>query len=111
MTQVKSLLAIVFLSLVTASVFAQSEKQAPWVSDKGFWVVESNVKEPQHHTLRFYTNEGALMYTETIKGVKLNLNKKKVKMQLKAALETASLAWQQSKKPDTNKDYVAAVLK
>jgi len=113
MKQVKNLIAIVVFTFIASSAFAQKEKNAaaPWVSDKGYWVVESNVKTPQQHTLRFYTNDDVLMYTETLSGVKLNLNKKKVKMQLKQALETSAIAWQQNKKAEADKDYVAAVLR
>ena len=93
--------------------FAQNEPPAnpPWTSDKGYWVVESNVKSPLHHTIRFYTNADALMYTETLDGIKLNINKRNVKMKLKKALETSEMAWLQNKKPEANKDYVKILLK
>ena len=113
MKQIKNLIAILFFTFIASAAFAQKEKNtpAPWVSDKGYWVIESNVKTPLQHILRFYTNEDVLMYTETLNGVRLNPNKKKVKMQLKQALETSAIAWQRNKKAEADKDYVAAVLR
>lgn len=73
---------------------AQENRIPKWVSGKGYWVVEGNVKTPRDHTIRFYTNENVLVYTESLKGVKLNANKRKVKMKLKNALESAILAWE-----------------
>lgn len=113
MKQVKILAAILFFSLTGTAAKAQTEKNntAPWASDKGYWVVESNKKPALEHTLRFYTNDNVLMYTETLTGIKLNPAKRKVKMQLKQALETSAIAWQKNKQAEANKDYVATLLK
>jgi hypothetical protein len=43
--------------------------------------------------------------------MKLNPDKKKVKMKLKEVLEASVLVWQKSKQPEANKDYVTAKLK
>lgn len=76
---------------------AQENPVPKWVSEKGYWVVEGNVHSPLNNTIRFYNNEDVLVYTESLKGVKLNTNKRKVKMKLKKALETAITAWESKK--------------
>lgn len=109
----KTWIAASSFCLFTAVVYAQNEPLVtpPWASDKGYWVVESNVQTPLHHIVRFYTNGDVLMYTETLTGIKLNINKRNVKMKLKKALEASVVAWLQHKKPEANKDYVKALLK
>ena len=68
-----------------------------WVSEKGYWVVESNIKSPRDHIIRFYNNDNQLVYKETLTGIKMNPEKRKVKMKLKKILESAVLA-QENKK-------------
>jgi len=107
-----SLTAIIF-SMFTVSAFAQNKSTGAdrWISTKGYWVVESNIHTPLHHVVRCYTNEDVLIYTETLDGVKLNTNKRNIKMKLKKVLESSIVAWLQNKKPEANKDYVKALLK
>ncbi|MBN8878845.1 MAG: hypothetical protein E6Q24_08815 [Chitinophagaceae bacterium] len=76
---------------------AQENSIPKWVSEKGYWVVEGNVHTPLNNIIRFYNNDDALVYTESLKGVKLNINKRKVKMKLKQALEAAIIAWESKK--------------
>ena len=115
-TTMKSLVSALFC-LLTLSAFAQEQDATPaprmprWVCDKGYWVVESNIHSPLNHTIWFYTNEEVLIYKETLSGVKLNLEKRAVKMKLKKVLETAILAWEQTKVKQEDKHYVAAILK
>jgi len=106
------MLAAAFL-LGGAVGFAQKENNTSpaWVSEKGYWVLESNENAPLQHTIRFYTIDNVLVYTENISGFKLNPDQRKVKMKLKQVLETAVIAWQKSNHPEINRDYVAAVLK
>ena len=101
------------LSLLTLASFAQEpQKGIPrWLSDKGYWVVESNIHIPLEHTIWFYNNENVLIYKETVSGIRLNPDKRKVKMKLKKVLESSVMAWEQKKVPEENKDYVAAILK
>ncbi len=100
-------------TLVSISSFAQGSKQtAPkWVSEKGYWVVESNVRDPFNHIIRFYNNDDVMVYKETLSGVRLNLNRKKVKVKLTKVLETSALAWEQRKVTEEEKAYVLAILK
>lgn len=112
--QLKKWMAAAVFTLLTISAFAQDEESpvaAPWVSDKGYWVVESNIHSPLNHIVRFYTNENVLVYTENISGMKLNPVKRKVKMKLKEVMESLVLAWQKNRQPEANKDYVTAKLK
>ena len=60
----------------------------------GFWVVETNVKTPLLNKVRFYTNSGLLMEEKEINGIRLNVKRRKVKIELKKMLETVALAWE-----------------
>ena len=59
-----------------------------WVSEKGYWVIQSNKKTPKESIIYFYNNEHRLVYQEEIKDRKLKMNKKTL-MKLKTALEEA----------------------
>ena len=113
--QLKFLIATLAIFLSSFTSFAQEETQttssSKWVSDKGYWVIESNTKDPLQHAIRFYTNDDVLVYKEAVAGVKLNPAKRKVKMMLKKVLETSLLAWEKKKTPEENMNYVMAILK
>ncbi len=108
----KTMMTAIVLALISFSSFAQEEQPAApkWVSDKGYWVIESNIKDPLNHVVRFYNNDNVLLYKETVSGVKLNPEKRTVKMKLKKVLETTVIAWEQKKTTEENKNYVAAIL-
>jgi len=82
---------------LSSTVLAQQEEEkapAPkWISDKGYWVVESNKKTPKEATVFFYNNDHNLVYKEEIKGQKLKLNKKKTMIRLKSVLEEAEVSY------------------
>jgi hypothetical protein len=110
----KTWVAALTLSLVSLYSFAQGEQKATtprWVSDKGYWVVESNIHSPLDHIIWFYNNDNVLVYKETVTGIKLNTDRRRVKMKLKKVLESSILAWVRKKAPEENKKYVAAILK
>ena len=111
--KIKTLLAATALSLISLCSFSQTAQHAipRWVSDKGHWVVESNIHSPLDHIIWFYNNDNVLVYKETLTGVKLNPEKRKVKMKLKKVLEASVLAWEKKRVPEENKEYVAAILK
>jgi hypothetical protein len=99
-----SWLLIGLFSLVSIGSFAQKpfqQKKRPnfpaWVSEKGYWVVESNINTPLDHVVSFYDNDNTLIYKETLQGVKINPEKRKVKMKLKKILESAVLAFETKK--------------
>ena len=87
----RSWVVVTVLSLISMGSFAQltpfQQERRPkfprWVSEKGYWVVESNINSPLNHIVRFYNNDNELLYKETLAGVKLNPDKRKVKMKLK----------------------------
>jgi len=60
-----------------------------WVSEKGYWVVESNKNTPKECTVYFYNNNHLVVYKEEIKGKKLKLNRNKTLLHLKVVLEEA----------------------
>jgi len=109
----KILLVLSLFSLSAFSVQAQKSTSvsASWVSEKGYWVLHSDLHSPLNHIIRFYNNENELVHTETLVGVKLDINKRKVKMKLKKALEETFLLYSQHKKPDAISDYIAGILK
>ncbi|HEY6504239.1 MAG TPA: hypothetical protein VIZ28_09720 [Chitinophagaceae bacterium] len=114
--KIKIGMAAIALSLISLCSFAQEEPSTAtpvprWVSDNGYWVVESNINTPLDHIIRFYNNDNVLVYKETVNGVKLNTAKRKVKMKLKKVLDASVLAWEQKRVPEENKEYVAAILK
>ena len=105
---------IVFVIIITTScVYSQdkTKKTVPWVSDKGYWVAESNIKTPMNHTIRFYTNDNQLIHTEKISGVKLNFDKRKTKMKMKNALEETILLYTQHRRSEQISEYLVAYLK
>jgi hypothetical protein len=110
---ITSLTIVAIISLFTITSFAQQSKTAvpKWVSEKGYWVVENNINDPFHHIIRFYNNDDVLIYKETLSGVRLNTDKKKVKMKLKSVLETSAMAWDLKRVPEEEKQYVSAILK
>jgi hypothetical protein len=111
--RVKKILATVAFGLLLSATYAQDDSTItpPWVSGKGYWVVESNVYDPQNNIIRFYNNANDLVYTETVPGVKLDIRKRKVKMKLKKALETTLLLCEQHKESGTISVDIAAILK
>lgn len=100
-----------FALLFSVTVMAQPApaKKAPWTPEKGYWVVES--ASPLQHQIRFYNNDDVLLYSEKLDGVKLKPAKRKVQMQLKAALESAVFAWEKTKQPSADKAFVMRELR
>lgn len=82
------------LMLLTMPAFSQQKDQSvpDWVSDKGYWVVEGNIHQPQRNTVRFYNNQHVLTGSQEI-SKRLNVKRKKVKMQLKTMLESSVKEW------------------
>ncbi|MGN7783483.1 hypothetical protein ACTJIJ_03115 [Niabella sp. 22666] len=101
MKAVKIIILVCFLSL-GLSVTGQNKqaKLKPWVCTNGFWVVETNVKTPLLNKVRFYTNNGLLMEEKEMNGTRLNVKKRKVKIELKQMLETVTVAWEQQHKSE-----------
>lgn len=115
----KHLLLLAFLVSCFTVCQAQDEEQpvpqkiAPctWVSDKGYWVIENNVRTPRQNTVYFYNLDNVLVYKEKIDDMKIKVNKKKVCLRLKAALEQAILLWEATHVAKENEAIVALALK
>src|SRR4051812_7514136 len=75
-------------------------KTPAWVSDNGYWVVEKNLHTPRQCTVRFYNNANTLIGVKKITGLKLKLNRKKTKFQLKSMLEAELLQWASTQKSE-----------
>jgi len=102
--------------LASFTAFSQTNDNSTpkWVSDNGYWVVESNIHHPKQHTIWFYNNNHVLVGAREIASARLNIKKKKVKMQLKSMLESSLDVWarqhpgsqdqQLAKKNDQKKD-------
>jgi hypothetical protein len=97
-TTAKLFMCCVAFFLVSNSTLAQKHSKAPrWLPENGNWMVETNIHKPLYSVIYFYTNEGEIIYKETLEGMKLNLDKKKVKMRLKKVLDAALVAWYKNK--------------
>src|SRR3954462_4742300 len=94
------MMMIVLFAFVSTLARAQDETFTPsvpkWISDKGYWVIESNIKSPDTSIVHFYNNDQVQIYSENLQGIRLNLKKKKTLTGLKEVLEHSLLAWQQS---------------
>lgn len=111
------LLFVLFLTFA-GFCFAQGVGPQPqkvvtpkWVSDKGYWVIESNVHTPKNNVVYFYTLNNELVYKERIDGMKIKVNKAKVCMKLKAALEGAVTVWETTHTAKENETLIAVALK
>jgi len=114
----KTWLFIAFLNLVALGAFGQLKESKEvvkpkfprWVSDKGYWIVESNIHFPTNHIIRFYNTDNVLVYKETLAGVKLNPDRIKIKMKLKKILESSVVSWKKIKKTNEEMALVKSVL-
>lgn len=88
----KALLTILIASSLAGTAQeseTRSTKTPRYVSEKGYWVIESNVKQPKSAIVYFYNLQQQLVYKEEVSRIHLNINRTKVKMRLKKALELA----------------------
>lgn len=114
-----ALMLTTFFSFATASVFAQSEEEETptvnsipkWVSDNGYWVVETTTTNPSTSTLYFYNNDQVLVYKERVEGFVFNLKKRSIKMRLKKVLDQSVVAYEQRKQAAENEMWVMNILK
>lgn len=93
----KKTLKLILLSasffVLAGQVSAQHEnsldKSSELLSSKGYWVIQTNKNKPLKQTVLFYNTENRLISQQEFKGCKLNPDKKKTKIKLKKALDTA----------------------
>ena len=111
-TTFKLLTCAIALLVMSSTSSAQAQAKLPkWLPESGNWMVETNVNKPLHSIIYFYTNEGEVIYKETLDGIKLNLEKRKVKMRLKRVLETALVAWNKNKQLAEEQQWVVSRFK
>jgi hypothetical protein len=108
----KLLTCTIAMLFMTISIYSQAQSKLPkWLPENGNWMVETNINKPLHCIIYFYTNEGEVIYKETLDGFKLNLEKRKVKMRLKRVLETALTAWKKNKQLAEEQQWVVSRFK
>jgi hypothetical protein len=110
----KSLIVLIVSCIIMqAPAFSQHTQRMPpsWVSDKGWWVVESNIHSPKQHIVYFYNNDGVLVYKEKLEGIRLKPQKEATKMQLKEVLEALVLAWEKQHVLKENESLVVNRLR
>ena len=116
----KILFAISFtltLSFVSVAALAQNEDETTsnptpkWISENGYWVIESNIHTPKLNIIYFYNNDGVLVYKENVDGIVINLKKRSVKMNLKRVLEQSLIAFKENQKATENEMLVINRIK
>ena len=91
----KALLFFSICLLYNSTLKAQSESTVPkWMCEKGYWVIQSNLKTPKNATIFFYTPQHELVYKEFVSGKKINIDKLKTRKHLEEVLNQAVTAWQ-----------------
>ena len=109
----KLLFVLITCTIMQAPAFSQRIQRMPpsWVSDKGWWVVESNIHTPKQHIVYFYNNEGVLIYKEKLEGIRLKPEKEATKMHLKEVLEASVLCWEKQHLLKENESLVINLLR
>mgnify|MGYP001458302736 CR=1 FL=1 len=109
-----SILAALFTCGCVAAL-AQGEtvqlKTPRFVSEKGYWVIKSNVKQPKEAVVYFYNLHHELVYEEEVKNKKLNIKRTNVKMRLKKTLEQAIAIHKQGDLPVKDEKIVAGIFR
>ncbi|MGC4103178.1 hypothetical protein [Ferruginibacter sp.] len=82
-------------------------RPAKWLSDKGYWVIESNVKTPKSSVVHFYNPANQLLSSVKVEGKKLNPARRKTLKNLKKALEEAADANTLANTPAKQEELVA----
>ena len=103
--------------VICCSVKASAQEQTTpletprFVSEKGYWVIKSNVKQPKEAVVYFYNLQNDLVYEEEVKNVALNIKRTKVKMRLKRALEQAIATHERGELAAKDDKIVAAIFR
>ncbi|MBS1655062.1 MAG: hypothetical protein JSU05_09465 [Bacteroidetes bacterium] len=88
-----------------------TSKTASWVPESGYWVIKSNIHSPKNATVLFYSNDGILVYEESVSGKKINVKRKRTLKLLKSVLDRSVIAWNEQNPVDMNKGYLARLGK
>ena len=114
---ISSAFLVLFLSAISIAAFSQDQDHVyspvtpKWVSEKGFWQIESNKNTPENSIIYFFNNDGTLVYKERIEGQVINIKKRKVLMTLKKVLEESVVAYEERHSYDENARRVALLMK
>ena len=103
-----------FFSLLLIVLFAtaaQAQKTPKWVAEKGYWVLESNIKTPKSTTVYFYNDEGTMIYKEKVEGIRLNISRRKTQKELNLVLTQSLAAWEREMVAKENQHLLASRLR
>lgn len=107
----KNLLTVLLAVALSSFAYAQQNHTTKWLSRKGYWMVESNVKTPKSSIIYFFNNDNVMVYKERVDGIRLKISKTKTRMRLKDILEQSVTAWEQKRICPENTFLVATALK
>jgi len=107
--------SLILILMLSVKGWAQVEPEIravpEWISDKGYWEVENNIKTPDTFTVYFFNNEGTMVYKEKVEGVQLNIKNRKTLMRLRRVLDQSVVAWENNHLVKVDSMLVATVLK
>jgi hypothetical protein len=90
----KLMLLLIIVLCTNATIKAQSSAVPKWMSQKGFWVIQSNLKSSKNSIIYFYTNDHELVYKEKVTGKRINPDRLKTRKHLESVLVKSIAAWQ-----------------
>ena len=91
----KTLIVLMCTIFLGYSLTAQTKSEVPkWMCEKGYWVIQTNLKTPKCCVIYFYTNQHELVYKEMVSGTKINIDKNSTRKHLEEVLNQAITSWQ-----------------
>jgi len=102
--------AITIILSCSGLILVAQGKPPRWLPEKGYWVIESSLREPQNAIVHFYNDENIKVYKEEVNGYGRKLNRRKYKMQLKEMLDKAVTAWASQQPLQENEGFFIALL-
>lgn len=103
----KAIVSIIAILIISNSAYTQSKT---YTSEKGFWVIVSDIHNKKNNTIQFYDNNSNLIYEEKITGISINIKRKKNLRILKDGLEKAIAYWAQNHEVIKNGEIVAVLI-
>jgi hypothetical protein len=97
-----ALLGMICLAVFSGFAMAGNGKKTV-VSEKGYWVIESNICTPRESRVHYYNNRHQLVHTETISGRKMKIENRKTLLALKEKTELAVDLYEKMAVRPTNK--------
>jgi len=99
-------------ALACLPAYSQPVKKETTAADtvsKGYWVIENNRREPDHAIIYFYTEEGTLIYKETVHGIRLKISRN-LKQRLDTALGKVVEAHEKNQPLENEREIVLAII-